>query len=92
MESVAITIFGGTLVLFLVYLFIRRRRPSRGEIGICYPRLQLAAPMIYVITGVILVASLWIILSNKYDADTKKWAFGSTGSVVSFWLGTAVPD
>ena len=33
-----------------------------------------------------LLASLWIILSNRYDEDVQKWAFGAMGSILGFWL------
>jgi hypothetical protein len=42
--------------------------------------------MIHVITTVLMVASLWIILSSRYDEDVHKWAFGSMGSILGFWL------
>ena len=36
--------------------------------------------MIHIITT-LLLASLWIILSNRYDEDVQKWAFGAMGSI-----------
>lgn len=43
--------------------------------------------MIHVITLLFLLASFWIILSNRYDDDVQKWAFGAMGSILGFWLG-----
>ena len=42
--------------------------------------------MIHVITIILLIASLWIILSNRREADVQKWAFGTMGSIIGFWL------
>ena len=42
-----------------------------------------------IITLVILSASLYIILSKKYDADVQKWAYGAIGTVVGYWLPSA---
>jgi hypothetical protein len=38
------------------------------------------------ISVLVLVASLHVILSRKYAADSEKWAFGSVGTVLGFWL------
>lgn len=42
-----------------------------------------------IITLVILGASLYIILSKKYDADVQKWAYGAIGTVIGYWLPSA---
>jgi hypothetical protein len=34
----------------------------------------------------IALASLYIILSKKYSAESEKWAFGSIGTILGFWL------
>jgi hypothetical protein len=41
-----------------------------------------------VITGVFGLASFWIILSNGYklDEEARKWAFGTLGLIVGYWL------
>jgi hypothetical protein len=43
--------------------------------------------MIHIITLLFLLVSFWIILSNQYDDDVQKWAFGAMGSILGFWLG-----
>jgi hypothetical protein len=35
------------------------------------------------------LASLYIIVSKKYDAEATKWACGTAGIIVGFWLGGA---
>jgi hypothetical protein len=39
-----------------------------------------------VITGVLLVAALFVILIKKYPAQAKYWAYGALGTGVGFWL------
>jgi hypothetical protein len=39
-----------------------------------------------VITAVLLVAALFVILTKRYPAQDKHWAYGALGTVVGFWL------
>ena len=41
-----------------------------------------------VVTGVVLAAGLYVILSGKYDDAEKKWAFGAVGTILGYWLRT----
>lgn len=41
-----------------------------------------------VITIVLLLAAVYIILSQKYDADSQKWAFGVVGTILGYWMRT----
>lgn len=45
-----------------------------------------------VFSGIFTLAALYVILSpqDKYDAETKKWAFSIIALVTGIWLGTAV--
>jgi len=38
------------------------------------------------ISVVVLGAGLFVVLSKKYEAAEKNWAFGAIGTVVGFWL------
>jgi len=38
------------------------------------------------ITSIILIAGLYIILSQAYQEDYTKWAFGIIGVIVGYWL------
>jgi uncharacterized membrane protein len=38
------------------------------------------------LSAIILIASLWIILSQNFSSDADKWAFGMIGLVVGYWL------
>lgn len=42
--------------------------------------------MLHFLTFIMLIAALWVILSNKYKDDTQKWAFGVVGTVLGFWF------
>jgi hypothetical protein len=44
---------------------------------------QLMKPLISII---VLIVSLVIILSKRYNADQEKWAFGSLGTIIGVWL------
>ena len=43
-----------------------------------------------VLSGVVLAAALYIILSQGYPADTEKWAAGTIGLILGFWLKSVV--
>ena len=34
----------------------------------------------------VLGSALFIILTDRYDTGSQKWAFGAVGSIVGFWL------
>lgn len=36
---------------------------------------------------IILVAALFVVLSGKYKTASEKWAFGSLGTILGYWLG-----
>jgi hypothetical protein len=39
-----------------------------------------------VISAVLLIAALFVILTKRYPAQDKHWAYGALGTVVGFWL------
>lgn len=39
-----------------------------------------------IVTVVAIGLALWIILSNQFPEDSKKWAYGIIGTVIGFWL------
>jgi hypothetical protein len=39
-----------------------------------------------IVSLLILCSSLYIVLSNKFNDDSKKWAFGTIGTLIGFWL------
>ena len=90
-ETVAILFFLVTLAVLAGYAFLPRRRHYQLDPNVPVPASASSGvlsrvKMIHVITTVFLVASLWIILSSRYDEDVQKWAFGSMGSILGFWL------
>jgi hypothetical protein len=44
------------------------------------------AVMQIAISFIVLGASLYAVLSKKYDADVQKWAYGAIGTVMGYWL------
>jgi hypothetical protein len=50
------------------------------------PAVALQFVMRAAVTMVILIAGLFVILSKKYTATDKHWAYGVVGTVVGFWL------
>lgn len=58
------------------------------------PNPELSSGMNYpltaqlVISAVLLVAALFVILTKRYPAQDKHWAYGALGTVVGFWLKT----
>ncbi|HEX8649520.1 MAG TPA: hypothetical protein VF708_01670 [Pyrinomonadaceae bacterium] len=43
-----------------------------------------------IFSTIILVAALYVILSNKYGEETQKWAFSMIGVIVGVWIGGQV--
>lgn len=41
------------------------------------------------ITIPVLISSLYVILSKKYEPDTEKWAYGSIGLILGYWMPAA---
>ncbi len=38
------------------------------------------------VTLTVLVACLFVVLSDAYDANSKHWAYGTLGTIIGFWL------
>jgi hypothetical protein len=39
-----------------------------------------------IVTLLVLFASLAVILSGQYDANSKHWAFGTVGTILGYWF------
>ena len=70
---------------------------TTGLVGLCVlarPRtaLQAVAPVTsrmtaqIAVSGVVLAAGLWVLLSGRYDGNAQQWASGVVGTVVGYWL------
>jgi len=73
--------------LVLMVLFALRADRST-EVGRA-ARADTRTIMQVVISVVVLAAALYVILSDAYEADTQKWAYGIVGTVVGYWLPSA---
>jgi hypothetical protein len=58
--------------------------PSPGPSYVDTLSVPLTAQL--VISAVLLTAALFVILTKKYPAADKHWAYGALGTVVGFWL------
>ena len=56
--------------------------PWFGELVLFAP----SAVMPVLVTLAVLGSAIFVILSQKYPAETEKWAYGSVGVLVGFWL------
>jgi uncharacterized membrane protein YedE/YeeE len=41
-------------------------------------------------SAVFCIAALWVVLSGKYDAETKKWAFSVLTLIAGVWIGSVI--
>jgi len=41
-----------------------------------------------ILSALFTIASLFVVLSNHYDAETKKWAFSMLSLIAGIWIGT----
>jgi len=74
-----------SLVGLLLLLASPKLVKRRAEPGGVEPRLV----MQIVVSLVVLAAGLYVILSQVFDPDVQKWAFGVVGTVVGYWLPSA---
>jgi hypothetical protein len=58
------------------------RQPESG----IPPKNSLRPTMQVVVTLLLLLPCLLVILSNRYDPNSKHWAFGTVGTILGFWL------
>lgn len=41
------------------------------------------------ITMIVLISTLYVVLSRRYPPDTEKWAFGTIGLLIGYWMPAA---
>lgn len=72
---------------FICLIFLSGISPKKKMIT----DVSLRSVMQIIISVVIVAAGLYVILTDKYPADTAKWAYSIIGVIVGFWLqNTAV--
>lgn len=94
MSTAAVLLVLGTAVgVVLLLMSVRGRDEDHaGGPGLLAGHEESPGPkwlgptMRVLVSLVMLGASLYVILSKNYDADTSKWAFGTAGTVIGFWL------
>lgn len=73
--------------VILHYHSVGRKEPEKITAQEFTRRQQIVAlRMMIAISLIVLTSSLFVVLSGRYDDATRKWAFGSVGLVVGFWL------
>jgi hypothetical protein len=76
--------FAGVLVLLglnhFQYLYYLRETPEVERFARRPDAMQVTVSL------AVLGASLFIVLSKKYESVDKHWAFGIIGTIIGFWL------
>jgi hypothetical protein len=80
MSNVPLAIFVGSAML----LFGTSNMLPNADVGMRGPLRRLL--MQAVVSMAVLAASLFIILNQGFDPVNKRWAYGSVGMVVGYWL------
>jgi uncharacterized membrane protein len=75
----AVALFVAGLVMFFDKTYVPKRWRTISYLG---PHVV----MQILVSIVLLVATLFVILSKKYDAKDKHWAYTTIGLIIGFWL------
>ncbi len=84
LPGLVILVGGGVLLVLGV---AQRRRPNEPLFG----TLSLHDGMTALVSIVVLLAALALILGGGDSQDSQKWAFGTTGSILGYWLKPSTP-
>jgi hypothetical protein len=58
--------------------------PPAPRPDLLIPDAELVPRLVF--SGVLLVAALYVILTQKYATQDKHWAYGTIGTLLGFWL------
>lgn len=91
MEWLVVGTVALTVIALVGYRFTRKKLEIEiSSVGIDISSVPIKANsrtiMMIIISLAVLFSSLYIILSGDYDEGSQKWAFGSVGSIIGFWL------
>jgi hypothetical protein len=79
-------LMGLGLLFFVIYRFLPEdqffRLGATAGATTKFVRLVMAV----VVSIVVLASALYVILSGTYDISSEKWAFGTVGMIIGFWL------
>ena len=88
-----ITLFVATLGALFLLRFVGGLTlgGGGGPLVLAAPASKIDEKTVRLVMGVIvslavLGCALYVILSKKYDASAEKWAFGSVGTIIGYWL------
>jgi hypothetical protein len=91
MNHLGIWLCAVTVGLLACGLVLDRARPHGGTVAI-HANVESSSSRnvtLWVrigVTSFLLLAALFVILSNRYPADEQKWAFGVVGTILGYWL------
>lgn len=90
--NIGFYLFIATIVLFLAYRFLYRRYIEflNSRLVNMFASLPTVSSrgtwMPVLVSFAVLGSALYVILSKKYDEASAKWAFGTVGLIVGYWL------
>jgi hypothetical protein len=80
---------GLSVVVFVVTRSDNLHAPAPGDRGLGTVSSNfVAAFMPAAISLILLFAALWVVLSRRYTAADKHWAYATAGSIAGFWFHT----
>jgi len=82
----ALTFPKGLALIAFVLLVVRRALWVETSKVALPPAAFPREAMAIVVSLVVLGASLFVILSKKYPPESDRWAYGTVGTIVGFWL------
>jgi hypothetical protein len=81
-----------TILSLVLYRILNRRRDQLYLGGskpgvLAHPAsIDVKTVMMIVVSTLVLGSSLYVILSQKYQGESEKWAYGVIGTILGFWL------
>jgi hypothetical protein len=88
MSKTAISLAAGVIVLLAVGFLWATGSGERGPVDPGEAPFLSRESIQLVVSVLLLLASLFVILSTKYGAKDKHWAYATVGTLLGFWLRT----
>jgi hypothetical protein len=87
---VTVLVTAAALIAYRV-LAARSATPATGEVrplpdAPSVRAFNIKTTMMVLVSVAVLASSLYIVLSDQYDSESQKWAFGVIGTLLGFWL------
>jgi multisubunit Na+/H+ antiporter MnhB subunit len=82
-QQLPLLLFVGTVGALLYFRFRKNPVTSVGQMS----GINQLMPVI--VSLIVILASLYVILSQQFPDDDKKWAYTSVGTILGYWLRPA---